>query len=330
MVDDERRTYRQLLDRAIDVARSLVGLGVRRGDHVGLLVPNGVEGVEVMFGAALAGAVVVPINVRFRSRELGHVIADGDLRVLVTSDLVADHLDFVALLHDTLPGLVDAHDPRHLDLAAAPELRSVVVLGGSSPPGLLDEASFAAAGAGVTAEEIDRQRRRPALRDPALMIYTSGTTAMPKGAPLSHEALVRTAVEAGRTRFRFVPGDRFWDPLPMFHMSFILPMIGVLDAGGTFISMVHFEPAAALAQLARERVADVPHVPGRHPGAAQPSRLPARDARRGAHHEQRRPAGHPAGDAGGDAPSDPDQRLRAHRMRGRCRSTTPTTPTSSG
>ena len=108
VVDDERRTYRELLDRAVDVARSLVGLGVRRGDHVGLLVPNGIEGVEVMFGAALAGAVVVPINVRFRSRELGHVIADGDLRVLVTSDVVADHLDFVALLHDTLPGLVDA------------------------------------------------------------------------------------------------------------------------------------------------------------------------------------------------------------------------------
>ena len=73
-----------------------------------------------MFGAALAGAVVVPINVRFRSRELGHVIADGDLRVLVTSDVVADDLDFVALLHDTLPGLVDADDPRDLDLAAAP------------------------------------------------------------------------------------------------------------------------------------------------------------------------------------------------------------------
>jgi fatty-acyl-CoA synthase len=92
------------------------------------------------------------------------------------------------------------------------------------------------------------------LRDPALMIYTSGTTAMPKGCPLSHEALVRTSMEAGRTRFRFVAGDRFWDPLPMFHMSFILPMIGVLDAGGTFISMVHFDPAAALGQLADERV----------------------------------------------------------------------------
>jgi fatty-acyl-CoA synthase len=86
------------------------------------------------------------------------------------------------------------------------------------------------------------------------MIYSSGTTAMPKGCPLSHEALVRTACEAGRTRFRFVAGDRFWDPLPLFHMSFILPLIGVLDAGGTFLSMVRFEPGAALAQLAAEGV----------------------------------------------------------------------------
>ena len=139
---------------------------------------------------------------------------------------------------------------------------------------------------------------------------------MPKGCPLSHEALVRTAVEAGRTRFRFVEGDRFWDPLPLFHMSFILPLIGVLDAGGTFVSMTHFEPAAALATArTRGRDRDVPDVPGGDPGAAQPSGLPRRDAEFGAHHEQRRATGHVAGDAGSDAASRADQRLRSHRVR---------------
>jgi fatty-acyl-CoA synthase len=254
VIDDDRRTYGEVATNAFAVARSLHGLGVSRGDHVGLLVPNCVAGVEVMFGAALLGAVVVPINVRFKSRELGHVIADGDLRVLVTSDVVADRLDFVALLHETLPGLADADDPRQLDLVEAPELRAVVLLGGSAAAGFLGAEEFAAAGEGVDRSVVELVRRRAALRDPAIMIYTSGTTAMPKGAPLSHEALVRTAVEAGRTRFRFVPGDRFWDPLPMFHMSFILPLIGVLDAGGAFISMVHFEPSVALAQLAAEGV----------------------------------------------------------------------------
>ena len=71
---------------------------------------------------------------------------------------------------------------------------------------------------------------------------------------MSHEALVRTSVIAGRTRFRLTPEDRLWDPLPMFHMSSILPLIGVLDASATFISTAHFDPDAAMETLDRERV----------------------------------------------------------------------------
>lgn len=254
VINDDRRTYRQLDERAVAVARSLAALGVGPGDHVGLLVPNCIEGVEVLFGAARLGAVVVPINARFRARELAHVIADGDLRVIVTSDVVADHVDYVELLHEAVGGLAEAARPSHLQLRSFPELRAAVLLGTSSAPGFVSQADFESRADEVESANVDRWRRSVALRDPAIMIYTSGTTAMPKGCPLSHEALVRTAVEAGRTRFRFVEGDRFWDPLPLFHMSFILPLIGVLDAGGTFISMTHFEPAAALEQLEREGV----------------------------------------------------------------------------
>jgi fatty-acyl-CoA synthase len=254
VMNDERLTYAELQDRAVQAARSLAGLGVVKGDMVGLLVPNCMAGVEVMFGAAMLGATIVPINARFKARELSHVIRDGDLKVLVTSDVVADHVDFVKLLHEALPSLAGSPDAAALDLPEAPELRAAVLCGSATAPGFLTQAQFDAAGADVTADEVHLRRRRVALRDRALMIYTSGTTAMPKGCPLSHEALVRTACEAGRTRFRFVHGDRFWDPLPLFHMSFILPLIGVLDAGGTFISMTHFEPAAALAQMEREHI----------------------------------------------------------------------------
>jgi fatty-acyl-CoA synthase len=254
VIDDSRLTYAELHDRAAEMARSLAALGIRPGDHVGLLVPNCTPGVEALFGAALAGAVVVPINARFKARELAHVIVDGDLKVLITSDVVADHVDYVALLGEALPGLTEATDPAGLVLPEAPVLRSVVLLGNSTADGFLPQADFEARAEQVDVSTIETRRRHAALRDPAIMIYTSGTTAMPKGCPLSHEALVRTAVEAGRTRFRFVEGDRFWDPLPLFHMSFILPMIGVLDAGGVFISMTHFDPSVALAQLDRERV----------------------------------------------------------------------------
>jgi fatty-acyl-CoA synthase len=257
VVPGVRRTYAELAERSIEAARSLAALGVSKGDHVGLLIPNSAEGVEIMFGASLLGAVVVPINARFKARELRHVVVDGDLRVIVTSTVVADRIDFVSLLNESFPGIEISPDPLDLQLVEAPLLRSVVLLGDAQAAGFVRGADFAAMAGSVDADEIETRRQRVALREPAIMIYTSGTTAMPKGCPLSHEALVRTAIEAGRTRFRFVEADRFWNPLPLFHMSFILPLIGVLDAGATFITMVSFDPTEALALLEREEATGI-------------------------------------------------------------------------
>ena len=90
----------------------------------------------MLFGAARLGAVVVPINARFRARELAHVIADGDLRVVVTSDVVADHVDYVELLHEAVAGLAEAAQPSPLQLRSVPELRAAVLLGDSNAAGL--------------------------------------------------------------------------------------------------------------------------------------------------------------------------------------------------
>ncbi len=248
-----RYTYAALLERAMERARSLVALGVEPGDHVGILMPNHVDVVEVLFGAALAGAIPVPINARFKERELAYVAEDGDLVVLVTTDVVAEHIDYVELLHAAIPGLSDATDPAALHLAAAPKLRSVVCLGSDAEyAGMLSKQRFAELAAAADPGEIETRRLRVRLRDTALMIYTSGTTAEPKGCPLSHEALVRTG-KAMADRYRMTGADRFWDPLPMFHMSSILPITATVDVGGAFISLTHFSPDAAIEQIIAER-----------------------------------------------------------------------------
>ncbi len=250
---DLRRTYGELLDGALRCARSLASMGVDRGSHVGILMPNCIDFLEALLGASLLGAVVVPINARFKPRELAHVIADGDIEILLTSDVIEEHVDYVRLLQETVPGLSQAPDPLHLSLDAVPKLRSVVLLGSRHAPGMVDRERFAAGAAAISAEEVDLRRSRVAMREVALMMYTSGTTAMPKGCPLSHEALVRTAVIAGRSRFRLTPTDRFWDPLPMFHMSAILPLIGVIDAGAAMLSMTHFDADVAMQMIEDEQ-----------------------------------------------------------------------------
>lgn len=257
---EDRRNYRQLYDCAVHKARGLLALGMGPGDHVGIMMANCLDYIELMFGAALLGAVAVPMNSRYRGNELAYVVADSDLKVLVTSDIVAEHVDHVDRVREAFPTLGSAtgQDQHHgdspgLSLPQAPLLQAAVVLGAASPEGFIDTAAFDAGAKTIESEQVEVLRRQVALRSLALMPYTSGTTAKPKGCPMTHEQLVRNCIIAGRERFKFTSDDRFWDPLPMFHMSSILPWIGSVDAGAAFLTMTHFEPGSALAMMERER-----------------------------------------------------------------------------
>ncbi|MXV90407.1 MAG: AMP-binding protein [Acidimicrobiia bacterium] len=247
-----RHSFGSLLEAAERAARSLLGLGVRPGDHVGILMPNCMDFIEVMFGSALIGAPVIPINARFKGRELSYVARDADLRLLVTSDIIDQHTDYVEILHGCIPGLSEAPDVYALDLETVPELRGVVLLGSSSPAGMIDRAGFEAAAESVGPDTVHLLRSRVALRDIAMMMYTSGTTAEPKGCPMTHEQLVRTS-SVGCERFEMTSADVFWDPLPLFHMSSILPLIGCIEAGAAYVTLTHFDPAVAIAQLRDEK-----------------------------------------------------------------------------
>lgn len=248
-----RQTYGQLDRAATEHARSLVAMGIGSGDHVGILMPNCPEYAEVLLACTLIGAWAVPINSRYKSLELAYVVENADLVALVTTDVIDEFVDFVGLLNQALPSLAEAGDPHALRLTEAPMLRSIVSLGEKSPHGMLDRAAFRALGEGVDVDEVNRRRSRVAVRDVAIMMYTSGTTANPKGCPLTHEAVVRPALEAGRTRFELQATDRVWDPLPMFHMSFVLPFLACMDAGAALLSMERFEPGEALRYMREER-----------------------------------------------------------------------------
>ena len=95
---DERWTYRELTDQAWGIAKSLLALGVQPGDHVGFLMTNHPDLVATFFGISLAGAVVVPINARYRTTELATIAEDADLVVLLTHDAADAHVDFTALI----------------------------------------------------------------------------------------------------------------------------------------------------------------------------------------------------------------------------------------
>jgi fatty-acyl-CoA synthase len=252
-VDEQHISYREMAERAIGKARALQGMGVQAGQHVGILAPNQVEVIEMLFAITLSGAVAVLLNGRYKAAELEYVIENADLEWLFTSDRVPDHVSYIQLLYSALSGLREAEDPFALSLPSAPKLKCIVLMEQASPPGFLSDSQFQKCAALVTPEQAWKRRSEVALSDHCIMMYTSGTTALPKGCPISHEAVVRSAIEVG-SRFTLTQEDRMWNPLPMFHMSFILPFLAVLRKGGSSNSCTHFEAGPSIEVIERERV----------------------------------------------------------------------------
>jgi len=227
---DERLSYAELAQRARSIAADLIGMGVAPGDTVGYLQANSPECVATFFGIALAGAVIVPINTRYRAVELPHVISNSAPAAIFTSRRIDQHVDLVDLLQEALTSVGPRQQPR------------IVVLDDrDAPPG---EAS---------ADELDARRAAVRLRGTAVLLYTSGTTSAPRGCLLTHEALVRNWAEVARV-LRLTADDRLWAPCPLFHLAAIGPLLACVASGAAFVSDTWFDAARAAELLERERV----------------------------------------------------------------------------
>jgi fatty-acyl-CoA synthase/long-chain acyl-CoA synthetase len=248
ILPDARATYAALYDGAIGVARGLVALGIEPGEHVALLIPNCVEYAEALFGVALAGCVGVPLNVRHRAAEIGFIIDNARVAGVLTSRDPSDPVDFPSMLREALPSL-----DRDGAITEAPACRHLALVRGSGEGRILGQEEFVARGNEVSDDVIEERRVRVRVREPALIIYTSGTTANPKGCVLTHESITRGPVE--RTRHRLATGgvEVAWSSGPLFHIAPLASLIGSVGVMGTFLTDAYFEPGRALQLMYEHR-----------------------------------------------------------------------------
>ncbi len=232
----ERWTYARLGQEARAIARGLWATGVQRGERVAVLMGNRPEAVAGIFGAALAGAVPVPLSTFSPKPELAHLLGSSDAVVVLTQARLRARRfgDDVEALRPDLPFL-----------------RTVVVLGEDSWPELVN--------AGAGADDVPLSATPD---DEGLIIYSSGTTDRSKGMVHSHRSPTLQFWLQARL-WRRTEATRLWTALPIFWTAGLNTAVGgTLAAGGCWVAQETFELGEAIRLMERERVTEpyaLPH-----------------------------------------------------------------------
>jgi fatty-acyl-CoA synthase len=247
----EQLSYAALRARVDELARALVAVEVTRGDRVAVLLPNRPEWVVAALAIAKIGAIVSAISTFSTARELGWTLEHSEAVVLITVSAFRGRA-YLDALHDLCPELAGSA-PGALRSERLPRLRTVVSMDGRRVDGVFQPEDFLGRGAGLGTAALRERQRSVSPSDVCYILYTSGSTATPKGVTLAHGGVIENGFNIGE-RQHLTPADRLWLAVPLF-WSFgsanALPAI--LTHGGCAVLQESFEPGEALEMLERER-----------------------------------------------------------------------------
>ena len=243
---DVRLTYADVVGEARRFGAALVAAGVAPGERVAIWSPNCAEWIIAVLGLLEAGAVLVPINTRFRGAEAADILARSRVRLLVTtSDFLGN--DYVALL-------------RGADVPL-PDLATIVDLRGAGSGGTTAWDDVLARGTAGDHAELARRAAALSPEDPSDILFTSGTTGVPKGVVQTHSRTLCVATDWA-TMTELGPGDRYLMVNPYFHMfglkAGILASVG---AGATMFPEAVFDAGRVLERAEAERITVLPGPP---------------------------------------------------------------------
>lgn len=254
-----RLSYRQLQQRANDLAAGLIDLGLKPGERIGIWSPNCAEWTITQYAAAKAGLILVNINPAYRVSELEYALNKVGCAALVTAAKFKSS-DFIDMLYALAPELSSSHGT--LSAKRVPSLRYVIRIDAERSPGMLNFSDV------IAAPSIDAHAKRKELEgvlqaDDAVNIqFTSGTTGSPKGATLTHFNIVNNGFFTARG-VKLTERDRMCIPVPLYHCFGMV--LGNLACTLHGAAMVYpndgFDPKLTLQAIERERCTAVYAVP---------------------------------------------------------------------
>jgi len=248
---NQRVSYRLLWGKARALAKGLMALGVGHGDKVSIWAGNSLEWIYAQLAASFIGAILVPVNTRFRTSELEYILKQSDSTTLLMVNQFLN-IDFLAMLKEVCPEITTG-PPGQLRCAQLPILKNVIFLEERKPAGALSLMEVMGRGDNISDGQLESRMGQVQPDDVIMFQYTSGTTAFPKGVMLTHDGVVRDAFSLGE-RQTLTFEDRLFCPLPFFHVGgAVISTLSVLTHGACLVFLETYEPLESLKTVRQER-----------------------------------------------------------------------------
>ncbi len=247
----ERIPYGLLWNNVRALAKGFMALGIGRGDKVSIWAGNSPEWIYTQLATALIGAVLVPVNTRFRTSELKYILGQSDSTTLLLTTRFLN-IDFLSMLREICPE-IERGTPGKVESPELPLLKNVIFIGREKTSGAFTLAEVLVQGKRISDEALQQRQEQVHPDDVIMFQYTSGTTAFPKGVMLTHDGVARDAFCLGE-RQGLTAEDRLFCPLPFFHVGgAVISTLSVLTHGGSEIFLETYDPLETLKLVQRER-----------------------------------------------------------------------------
>ncbi|MEU7583821.1 FadD3 family acyl-CoA ligase [Streptomyces sp. NPDC041068] len=253
-----RVTYRELGERVARAAAACVANGVEPGDRVAVWAPNTLDWIVSALGAVSAGAVLVPLNTRFKGAEAAYVLARSRAKILFVTGTFLGTSYVASLRRAAGEGAGDG------PLPGLPHLDQVIVLADDAPEDFRTWKDFLADGEGLSGDTVRARAASVEGSAPSDIIFTSGTTGRPKGAVITHAQTLR-CYDVWSELAGLCEGDRYLIVNPFFHtFGYKAGIIACLMRGATMVPQPVFNVDTVLANVAAERISVLPGPPTLH------------------------------------------------------------------
>lgn len=252
------RTWKELNDEADLIARGMMSLGVKKGDHVAIWATNTPEWVLTLFAAAKIGAVLVTVNTNFKIFELEYLLRQSDTKLLVMIGGFKNN-DYVATVNELLPELKTTSG--EIESEHLPFLKRVVFAGKETPEGMLNFEDLKILGGDFPVEIYEENKKTLNTHDVVNMQYTSGTTGFPKGVMLTHYNILNNGKTIG-DGMKFTKNDKLCITVPFFHcFGLVLAMMACITHGTTMVPVERYSPVPVMNAISVEKCTAVHGVP---------------------------------------------------------------------